>query len=197
MDDVSLSITILCNGTINTETVSSLLDNFTNLPIRKHVGFIIGGYPAYSRNLAVKAALEHKVSHLMFIDGDQTFQGDGIKRLIEQKKDIIGANYNQRSIPLVSTVKLMDDKGNMVGSKDGLTRTPLPDEPFKAYAVATGFMLINLAIFDKIPYPWFNTELEPTWKTEDIYFCENARKSGFDVWCDPRIKVGHIGSYVY
>lgn len=191
MDDVSLAISILCNGTINTATVSCLLDSFTTLPIRKQVGFIVGGYPAYSRNLAVKRARELELSHVMFIDADQTFPADGIKQLIEAKKDIIGGNYNERRMPLVSTVKILNEHGEMAHD------VPVPKEPFKAYAVATGFMLIDIKVFDKIPEPWFNTQLEPEFKTEDVYFCEKAREAGFDIWCDPRLNIGHIGSFTY
>lgn len=200
--NIQLSITFLCGGALKTETISSLLDNLNTLPFRKTIGFVIGGYPAYSRNAAVVAAIKNKSTHLMFIDADQTFPPDGVKRLLEQKKQIIGANYNQRSMPLISTVKMMNDKGEMIGQQGSLQKIPLPDKTFKAYAIGTGFMLLDLSIFKKIKKPWFNTEVwfegeEPKYKTEDIYFCENARKAGYDIWCDPTIKVGHIGEYIY
>jgi hypothetical protein len=198
VEEYSLAITILCNGTVHTQTVSSLLETFNSLPIRKHVGFIIGGYPAYSRNMAVENARELKVSHLMFIDGDQTFPGDGVKRLLEHKKDIVGANYNERRFPLRSTVKLMNEQGEMIGG------VPIPDTLFKAYGLGMGFCLIDMKIFDKMQAPWFDTEV---WvnpegkaelkKTEDIFFCEKARAAGIDVWCDPLLQIGHIGQYVY
>lgn len=189
----SLAITILCNGTIKTATVSCLLESFTYLPIRKQIGFIVGGYPAFSRNLAVKRARDLKVTHLMFLDADQTFPGDGIKRLLDQKKDIIGGIYNERRMPLQSTVKLMDANGKMISGKG----EDIPRETFKAYAMGCGFLLIKLTVFDKIPEPWFNTQIEPDFKTEDIYFFEKARSFGFDVWADPTINIGHIGDFTY
>lgn len=160
--------------------------------MRKHQGFIVGGYPAFSRNLAVKSARELKVTHLMFVDADQTFPPDGIKRLLDHDKDIIGASYNERKLPLISTVKLMDNNGEIVGGQ-----IPLPASAFKAYAVGMGFCLIKMTVFDKLIYPYFDTELEPEFMTEDIYFCKKARKEGFDIWCDPTLEVGHIGSYQF
>ena len=32
---------------------------------------------------------------------------------------------------------------------------------------------------------------------EDVMFFNDIRKLGYDVWCDPSLKLGHIGSKVY
>jgi hypothetical protein len=65
-----------------------------------------------------------------------------------------------------------------------------------------GFNLFDLNIFrdEKIPRPWFKTVQE--WSpetggrmyTQDLSFYENAKKAGYKVACDTRIKVGHIDS---
>jgi len=199
MVDTSIAITILNGGSIKTKTVSCLLEAFAIHPeIPKTVGFITGGYPAYSRNLAVERARQLGVTHLFFLDADQTFEKDALQRLIEHKKDIIAANYNQRqSDPIVSVTKQMGDNGEL------LDNFPVPKELFKAFSVGTGFCLIDMKVFDKTPFPWFNTQvtLDKNGKaeimSEDVYFCINARKAGFDIWCDPTIDIGHLGEYTY
>jgi hypothetical protein len=51
---------------------------------------------------------------------------------------------------------------------------------------------------EKIPKPWFRTiqEWDPqkgaAAGTQDLYFFANARRQGYRVACDTRIKVGHI-----
>jgi hypothetical protein len=49
------------------------------------------------------------------------------------------------------------------------------------------------AVWDK-----FGPAFAPlTWAGEDIAFCYRAKQLGYDIWCDSRVKCGHIGSYIY
>jgi hypothetical protein len=32
---------------------------------------------------------------------------------------------------------------------------------------------------------------------EDVNFCKRANEMGLEVWCDPTIRIGHIGEYLY
>ncbi len=194
----SVAISILCNGTIKTQTVSCLLDTFgIGQEIPKTVGFIAGGYPAYSRNLAVERARALGVTHLMFLDADQTFPRDAIQTLFNHEKDIVAGNYNQRGIPLVSVTKQMGENGEL------LDNSPVPKELFKAFSIGTGFCLIDMKVFDTVPFPWFNTQVtidkngKTEFMSEDVYFCINARAAGFDIWCDPKIPIGHLGTFEY
>jgi len=60
-----------------------------------------------------------------------------------------------------------------------------------------GAMLIDARVFKKTEYPWFRHSMlqvddlqEET--GEDVGFCINARKSGFDIWCDFDNPVKHL-----
>ena len=44
----------------------------------------------------------------------------------------------------------------------------------------------KLAPFDPLPF-----------LGEDYFFCWKAKQLGYKLWCDSRIKVGHVGEYVY
>jgi hypothetical protein len=72
-------------------------------------------------------------------------------------------------------------------------------EPFECRAVGTGFMLIRLDAIKDLPRPWFalGTDEQNEVIGEDVHFCDAAREHGIEVWCDPRIPVGHIGDYTY
>ncbi len=75
-----------------------------------------------------------------------------------------------------------------------------PDKPFKCYGVPTGCTLVKMSVFDKIEKPYFSFEYtkEGIMKmSQDIYFCKKVNKAGLEVWCDPTLEVGHIGSYQY
>jgi hypothetical protein len=164
-----------------------------------------GTYIAEGREMCLRAAIAAKSDYLVFIDTDITFPTDGIRKLIELKKDIVGGNYHEKRLPLQSTVKLKDFEGKHVfyqGAAD------LPDAPFIAAAVATGFMAINLERLQQCmapPYFAIDAEGRP-WRAghgttdgpgEDIAFCIRANQAGMEVWCDPTIKLGHLGEYEY
>jgi len=196
-----LCIAIPNTGSIKTETVVSLMGAAFSTVMATHCKFHLycptGCLIDENRNSAAREALEVGASHLMFIDSDMAFPDNGILALADRNKRVIGANYNLRGVlPPMSTVKISDKDGNLVivaGDK-------IPKYPFKCYAIATGFMLIQTDVFKEIEKPWFfyeyNSEKDDT-VGEDVYFCKKVRAKGIDVWCDPTIEVKHIGDYAY
>ena len=65
------------------------------------------------------------------------------------------------------------------------------DAPFKVEACGFGCVLMKTSVMETIinkyndlfaPLPGFG---------EDLSFCIRARACGFDIWCDPKVQVGH------
>lgn len=150
-----------------------------------------GPYTHWNREHLVNAALETDADYLMFVDTDVTFPPDGIARLIDRGKDIIGGMYNLKQPEPVSTIKMWNQDRSAFQSFNGRT---IPTDLFQVAAVPTGFMLIRLACLAKMKHPFFPCEFG---MGEDVAFCLNAQKAGLDVWCDPTIEVKHIGDYAY
>jgi hypothetical protein len=129
---------------------------------------------------------------------------DGLSKLLAANKDVIGGIYNMKRLPLTSTIKLAESDGTM-SSVQSAENVQL-DKPFRVYGVPTGFMLIRLKAIEMMDYPFdfwrkpkeerFTDDIEGL-VGEDIYFCEQCRLNGIEVWCDPTIRIGHIGEYVY
>lgn len=152
------------------------------------------GYKNSSLNVYLKAAKEHGATHFMSIDNDMIFPPDGINRLLEQDKEIIGAHYNERRFPLRSTVKIADKNGNLqAGDISEFTQT------FPVYSLGLGFVLIKMSVFDKLKKPYFNSPLDENdqFMTEDFYFFKKCQEAGIQVYCDPHITVKHVGTYLY
>lgn len=193
-----LCVGLITKGDVKTETcfcfVSSMFRTTGETGCGLHFFMPSGGMIDQARNMAAKEALDVGASHLLFIDSDMVFPDEGILTLASRDKLIIGANYNLRRLPLMSTVKMLDEKGNLVS----VPGDQIPKYPFKCYAVATGFMLIRTEIFLNLPKPWFFYESrEDDTVGEDINFCKKAREAGIDIWCDPTLEVKHIGDYLY
>lgn len=199
----NLTIGICCGGTVRAETISCLL---ANMPILAKegfpVGFLfqIGGYVDVNRNAIVDSVVRDDTTHIMFLDADHTFPEDAILKLLKHDKDIVGGNYNTRLDPFsgkqgFGPVTKMMVEGEIVS----MASDDFPTELFKCYATATGFMMIKTEIFKKLKKPYFDARIDSSGRhfTEDIDFCMKANDAGIEVWCDPTIQIGHIGSTVY
>ena len=70
--------------------------------------------------------------------------------------------------------------------------------PFTVDYTGFGWVLIKKGVFENLEYPWFAPKMQvfesgsvQDMCGEDVSFCLDAKEEGFDIWCDPRIRVGH------
>ncbi len=150
-----------------------------------------GPYTHWNREHLAQGALKEEADYLMFVDTDVTFPPDGIARLIDADKDIVGGMYNLKQPEPMSTIKMWNQDRSAFQAVNGQA---LPKELFEVAALPTGFMLIRLAGLERMEFPFFPCEFG---MGEDVAFCINAQKAGLEVWCDPTIQVKHIGDYAY
>jgi len=78
-------------------------------------------------------------------------------------------------------------------------------KPFTVDYTGFGWLLIRKGVFEHegLPYPWFAPKMQvfesgevQDMCGEDVSFCLDAIAAGFEIWCDPRIRVGHEKSRV-
>lgn len=198
---MKICIGIPCTGTVRIETVLSLIGILQKTPHEVFVAYRTGCYIEQNRTELIKTAIKENCEKIFFLDSDIIVEPDVINKLIALDKPVIGAAYNNRSFEkqgdkmlLYSNVKIADEEGNLSAVRE------LPKEPFKCVGVPTGAMLVNIETVKKLPQPWFDLEYfeDGSLKTgEDIYFCYLCRDNGVEVWCDPTIQIGHIGTFTY
>ncbi len=163
-----------------------------------HLAQARGPHIDENREVIVHEALDAKSDYLIFIDSDMAWPRESLHQLLDvaQGKDIIGAAYNEKRLPPVSTVKMLNADGSVfVGVKE------MPHEPFECAAVGAGFMCIDLKrLVSEWPHgAYFEFGSKDGFERlgEDIAFCTKARERGLTVWCDPRIKLAHIGDQAF
>lgn len=183
---MKIAIGIPNTGTIKSKTALCLME-LMKLPYEFFPIFSYGSYISENKEKIVEIARKNECSHIFFVDHDIKFNPKIVETILSQDKDIIGANYNYRFLPIMPMVKLFPETKEM------------PTEIFKAAAISGGCMLVKMSVFEKLSKPYFPMEYSEgkVICTEDVGFCEKARKEGFDVWCDPLISVKHIGDYEY
>ena len=127
-------------------------------------------------------------THILFVDWDVLPRQTTLKKLLEHDKDIISGVY-----PISQKCGI-----NWCLSKEDpfvpMPLTELPDNLFKAKTICNGIMLVKTEVFDNLKWPYWDKEFScgKLVTGEDVYFCEKARKAGYDLWVDPKLKCSHF-----
>jgi hypothetical protein len=63
-----------------------------------------------------------------------------------------------------------------------------------------GCVLVKREVYEKVPQPHYLQEYVPHLNLEigeDIFFCQQAAKAGYEIWCDQELskEVSHIGIF--
>jgi hypothetical protein len=161
--------------------------------------FISGGgslLPAVRQKIAQRAIEERRATHLLWIDADHSFPVDTANRLLAHERPIVGINATTRTLPLRCTAsKTATEHVETTQHSKGLE---------KCRRVGFGIVLIEARVFQAIAKPWFMVEYlsetklpdgNGTWRGEDVYFCEQARKAGFTPMVDHDLtkETAHFG----
>lgn len=190
-----ICLAIPCVGTVRIETLMSVVAMLNQTRHDIYFAYREGAYIEQNRARLIQIAVEQGCDKLFFLDSDIVVEGDVINKLLAHNKPVIGAAYNNRSLPLYSNVKIADETGKLINYPE------LPKELFKCAAVPTGAMLIDLPTVTKLSQPWFDlTYFEDGTLNlgEDVYFCMKlTQELGVEIWCDPTIQIGHIGTFTY
>ena len=193
---MKITLAIPTNRGIRPKTAQCLLDLVAHGGYEFHTIVAERGFTiAENRNYVAIQAMNKNSDYLLFIDDDMTFEPDLLDRLLAHEKEIVGVAFHPRcDVPVNDSM----DEVHFIKLRDAT------DEKYKSLfsckAVGTGILLIKTEVLKKMPPPWFAFEYLPTGQVkvgEDWYFCNTAKAWGYEIWCDPTIKVGHIGEKIY
>jgi hypothetical protein len=150
-------------------------------------------------NWAVETILAHpelsKWKYLLTVEEDNAPPPDGVLKLYESmdKYDAVGGLYFTKGI--AGQPMIYGDPSVM--PKTFIPQIPVPDVIQPCNGLGMGFTLFKIAMFKKLPSPWFRTvqEYNPgvggATFTQDLWFFNNAGREGFKFASDNRVKVGH------
>lgn len=149
-----------------------------------------------ARNRIAKIATDAKCDYIFFIDSDVLIQQGQLERLVSWDKDAITGIYYMRAAPYYPLIR-----------RKVAYRLYSPIEPDTSIELMSidgsgfGCFLLRTSILDKIEYPWFQFQYfrhMNKWRHigEDLYFCEQLKNVGIDIYCDPIIQCAHIGTDV-
>jgi hypothetical protein len=133
---------------------------------------------------------EFTYDKIMWIDSDIQWAPSDFGTLYYSDKDIVSGCYlmPDRATPIFASVL-----APMMSEQDLVHH----DKPFKTHAIGFGFVCVKSGVFETMKRPWFSFlggEEEfglPIIMGEDVAWCVNARKAGYDIWVDPSVRVTH------
>ena len=141
----------------------------------------------------------------LWIDSDIVFSSDAFWALFAMDKDIACGWYATEDGRTTSVAHWLEESD--FKSNGGVMNHEMVDtignrrKPFTVDYTGFGWVLIKKGVFEheEMKYPWFAPQMQvfesgevQDMCGEDVSFCLDARKKcGFEIWCNPRIRVGH------
>ena len=140
----------------------------------------------------------------LWIDSDIVFNTEKFWQLVLMDKEIAGGWYcteDGRTTSVAHWLEEDDFRSNGgVMNHETIESMPKRKKPFTVDYTGFGWLLIKNGVFEHegMPYPWFAPKMQvfesgdvQDMCGEDVSFCLDAKEAGFEIWCDPRIRVGH------
>lgn len=200
-EDLSTICVVPTRGVISARVVENwmgLLTPMNNAFVRL---FVSGMEVGDAYNSAVETILGHpqlqNFKYLLTLEEDNLPPPDGLLKLHESIGEFaaVGGLYwtkGEGGQPM--------QYGDPKSILSFQPQVPKPESLNECNGLGMGFTLFRLEVFKdkKIPKPWFKTvqQWDPQTGaqvgTQDLYFFGNARKAGYRVACDTRVRVGHL-----
>ena len=184
---MKLLIAVPSHDYMNAQFVESLIKLMRRLSldgIQYDVKFKVGTLVHIARDEIVKEALYEGYTHVLWLDSDMVFDSDVFDILLKSNKNIVTAICRGRH-----------GEHKLCIFKDSITAERYSDIPKELIAIDGCGMACVLMNF-KVLYDVFMTNgtcFLPTARFgEDLAFCKRAKECGYDIYCEPKAKCGHI-----
>lgn len=158
-----------------------------------------------SRNLLSLTAMENNFDYVMWLDSDMVVPINTIPMLLsdaqEKNAPMVTGLYVKRDIPsgpvIFSEVQPPEvENDHMVKRIRNFDIYPR-DSLFQVAGCGFGCVLTSVQLLREV-FDKYGPAFAPfTWAGEDVSFCYRVKQLGHDIWCDSRVKCGHVGSFVY
>lgn len=139
--------------------------------------------------LACKA-INEGFTHVLWFDADMLFTPNTFNDLYEAGKDFVAGVFHSRRPGYVSCIfKNLDTLRTLERYKDG----QYPRDTFEIAGCGFGCVLISVEVLKAVQQHFKTCFLPMADWGEDLAFCKRARELGFKIYCEPTVRVGHIG----
>lgn len=153
------------------------------------------------------------ITHILMLDSDIIFKPEDVLELIDANKLFVAGMYSYHNeLPFEKNKRQViagfwDEKyfvanggfPSITPERAKLKTLGSDSKLMPVDWVGLGFVLVSASIFEKIEYPWFDSEkiiienlIDST--SEDVGFCRKLTKAGVVLYLHTEIHVGHLKS---
>lgn len=152
----------------------------------------VGSLVYESRNNLVSQAIKYEADYVLWLDSDMIFEPDTLIKLMEHDVDIVSGLYFRRAHPytpvLFEQLELTENGCDYKGCED------YPSDIFEVAGCGFGCVLMKTDVLYDIAGKYGAVWFAPIGNIgEDCAFCIRARELGYKIYCDPNVKLGHMG----
>lgn len=153
--------------------------------------FVKGYDCAVARNSIVKMALDKGADYVLMVDSDIILPDDTILKFLERPVDICFGVYPHKN---TTEKKAELFKVSTAHFDQRFKYSELTMNRMEIGGAGFGCAFVRMDVFKDLKYPWFDyvTYENGEFLGEDLYFCDRARKKGYVLWADTRIRCGHL-----
>lgn len=192
---MKLLIAIPTRDTMPYQFVQSLTDLIRKLnedEIDYEVAILNTTLVYIGRDKLAQKAMNEGFSHVLWLDSDMVFNEDLLDDLMFCGKPFVTGLAVGRRPPHFSCVFR-----EVLPKVDRYTYKDIPKQPFRIGACGFACVLIETRVLEAV-WKECGTCFFPTRELgEDVAFCYKATRLGFEIWAEPTVQLGHIGSKVY
>ena len=146
---------------------------------------------AFARNAIVAEFLSRKEDYLLMVDSDTVPPDDAVEKLLkiaDKNTVTTGVTAILKGNSLCPNVYIETEHVEECHPVSHFTK------PFEVAGCGASCMLIPRKLLEKMEVPYFKTIEFDEEKicSEDLYFCEQVRKVGGKIMCDPSVQATHF-----
>lgn len=196
-------IAVPCMDMMHTQFVHSLLS--LKMTDEFEVRFGASSLIYDTRNQLIVYALDMGFDRVLWFDSDMKFGPEILAYLTEDMEkgfDIVSGLYFKRKPPYSPVIFKQCDILKLEDGRLDPTHEFYEDYPdnslFEIAACGFGCVMMNMHALKNIVEKYGRMLFMPVAGFgEDLSFCMRARSAGHKIWCDSRVKLGHVGEMVF
>ena len=152
--------------------------------INHHVEIAAGTLVYLARDRMASKVINEGFTHLLFLDSDMVFDENVVETLCFCGKDFVCGAFQARRPPYGSCIFTSLKPAKRV-KEYGTT-------PFQVDGCGMACTLISTEVMSMVQQKYGNCFTPTEEFGEDTAFCWRAKQCGFEIWCDPTARCGHI-----
>ncbi len=148
---------------------------------------------AYNRNMLRQKVLDEGYEYFLNIDQDVVPPKDVIERILSHNKNVITGIYfnpwernGEKRLLATIWVCARNNPKKLVPVEQGIVAG---NNLIKIDSCGSGCLMVHRSVLERIKFRYNLSEGEGV---DDVFFCQDAKKEGFDIYADTSIKCKHM-----